>query len=144
MRCGHGWEEEYEIEHGRDDAGHPTVVYKARGIRVPSPLSQPHCSKCGGNVVRIMRPGRVDSARPDLHTGLSYDVPPAARRQTRERAPAAAKHPVGTGGRQRAGAEGGPGKAEGGARRAAVRARHRRRTHHWHLSDLLRLFRRRR
>ena len=43
MRCGHGWEQEYEIEHHMDGAGQEYVVYKANGLRVPSPLS-PSCA----------------------------------------------------------------------------------------------------
>ncbi|MGW0855987.1 hypothetical protein [Streptomyces sp. NPDC002690] len=59
MRCGHGWEQAYEIEHHVDGAGNTFVVYKADGERVPSPLSTPTCTNCGGHVVRIMRSGRV-------------------------------------------------------------------------------------
>ncbi|MEU3920634.1 hypothetical protein AB0E79_21680, partial [Streptomyces sp. NPDC029004] len=61
MRCGHGWEQEYEIEHHIDGAGQEYVVYKANGLRVPSPLSSPTCMNCGGHVVRIMRAGQVSS-----------------------------------------------------------------------------------
>ncbi|GEC09596.1 hypothetical protein SSP24_72510 [Streptomyces spinoverrucosus] len=63
MRCGHGWEQSYEIEHHVDGAGHEFVLYVADGRVVPSPLSQPTCARCGGHVVRIMRPGRVSAAR---------------------------------------------------------------------------------
>ncbi|MBV7699674.1 hypothetical protein [Streptomyces sp. TRM70350] len=63
MRCGHGWEQSYEIEHHVDGAGHEFVLYVADGRVVPSPLSRPTCAQCGGHVVRIMRPGRVSSAR---------------------------------------------------------------------------------
>ncbi|MCX5399057.1 hypothetical protein [Streptomyces sp. NBC_00102] len=59
MRCGHGWEQAYEIEHHVDGAGNTFVVYKADGEKVPSPLSTPTCTNCGGHVVRIMRSGRV-------------------------------------------------------------------------------------
>ena len=61
MRCGHGWEESYEIEHHVDISGHEFVIYKAGGLRVPSPLSSPSCPTCGGHVVRIMRSGQVSS-----------------------------------------------------------------------------------
>ncbi|MFI6371292.1 hypothetical protein [Streptomyces sp. NPDC050546] len=63
MRCGHGWEQSYEIEHHTDAAGHEFVLYVADGKVVPSPLSKPTCQNCDGHVVRIMRPGRVESAR---------------------------------------------------------------------------------
>ncbi|MFF3289050.1 hypothetical protein [Streptomyces sp. NPDC003023] len=63
MRCGHGWEQSYEIEHHVDPAGQEFVVYTSDGQRVPSPLSSPTCLNCGGHVVRIMREGRVSSVR---------------------------------------------------------------------------------
>ncbi|MFF7036969.1 hypothetical protein [Streptomyces griseus] len=59
MKCGYGWEQSYEIEHHVDVDGHAFVVYTADGERVPSPLSTPTCTNCGGHVVRIMRAGRV-------------------------------------------------------------------------------------
>ncbi|BFP54674.1 hypothetical protein SCMC78_44810 [Streptomyces sp. CMC78] len=59
MKCGYGWEQSYEIEHHVDVHGHAFVVYTAGGERVPSPLSTPTCTNCGGHVVRIMRAGRV-------------------------------------------------------------------------------------
>ncbi|GHH90612.1 hypothetical protein [Streptomyces capillispiralis] len=62
MRCGHGWEQAYEIEHHTDAGGHEFVMYVADGRVVPSPLSRPTCQNCDGHVVRIMRPGRVASA----------------------------------------------------------------------------------
>ncbi|GHH47437.1 hypothetical protein [Streptomyces candidus] len=61
MKCGHGWEQAYAIEHHTDGAGHPFVVYRANGERVPSPLSRPSCLNCGGTVVRIMRSGQVST-----------------------------------------------------------------------------------
>jgi hypothetical protein len=63
MKCGHGWEQAYEIEHHTDGSGHPFVVYRANGERVPSPLSRPSCLNCGGTVVRIMRSGQVASVQ---------------------------------------------------------------------------------
>jgi hypothetical protein len=63
MRCGHGWEQAYEIEHHVDASGNAFVMYKAGGVRVPSPLSTPSCMNCSGNVVRIMRSGQVSSAQ---------------------------------------------------------------------------------
>ncbi|MEU8505725.1 hypothetical protein AB0C40_13560 [Streptomyces brevispora] len=63
MRCGHGWEQAYEIEHHVDTSNNAFVVYKADGERVPSPLSTPTCTNCGGHVVRIMRAGRVSTVQ---------------------------------------------------------------------------------
>ncbi|WP_255950254.1 hypothetical protein [Streptomyces odontomachi] len=61
LRCGHGWEQSYEIEHRVDARGAEVVVYRAEGREVPSPLSRPTCGHCEGHVVRIMRPGRVST-----------------------------------------------------------------------------------
>ncbi|MGW2340278.1 hypothetical protein [Streptomyces sp. NPDC001661] len=66
MRCGHGWEQSYEIEHHVDGEGAEFVMYVVKGERVPSPLTRPTCLNCGGHVVRIMRSGRVSSARDAL------------------------------------------------------------------------------
>jgi len=63
MRCGHGWEQSYEIEHHTDAEGHEFVMYVAEGKVVPSPLSRPNCVNCDSHVVRIMRPGQVASVR---------------------------------------------------------------------------------
>ncbi|MEN8655745.1 hypothetical protein ABCR94_35530 [Streptomyces sp. 21So2-11] len=63
MRCGHGWEQAYEIKHHTDGSGRESVVYTADGLRVPSPLSRPLCVNCGGHVVRIMRSGQVSSVQ---------------------------------------------------------------------------------
>ncbi|MFJ4472746.1 hypothetical protein ACIP2X_35395 [Streptomyces sp. NPDC089424] len=63
MRCGHGWEQSYEIEHHVDGEGHEFVLYVADGRIVPSPLSRPGCQNCDGHLVRIMRAGQVSSAR---------------------------------------------------------------------------------
>ncbi|MEU8782088.1 hypothetical protein [Streptomyces sp. NPDC048637] len=59
MRCGHGWEQAYEIVHQVDGKGELHVVYYADGARVPSPLTCPTCLNCGSDVVRIMRSGQV-------------------------------------------------------------------------------------
>ncbi|WP_320779440.1 hypothetical protein [Streptomyces sp. CRN 30] len=67
MRCGSGWEQSYEIEHHTDAEGRPFVTYVAEGRVVPSPLSRPTCHNCDGHTVRIMRPGRVASAREAAH-----------------------------------------------------------------------------
>ncbi|MEU3738563.1 hypothetical protein AB0E78_15980 [Streptomyces sp. NPDC032198] len=61
MRCGHGWEQSYDIEHHVDGEGKEFVTYVANGQRVPSPLTRPTCLNCGGHVVRIMRAGQVSS-----------------------------------------------------------------------------------
>jgi hypothetical protein len=63
MRCGHGWEQSYEIQHHVDGKGKEFVVYTADGLHVPSPLSRPTCLNCDGHVVRIMRAGQVSSVR---------------------------------------------------------------------------------
>ncbi|MFI7019823.1 hypothetical protein [Streptomyces sp. NPDC050164] len=76
MRCGYGWEQSYEIEHHTDAAGHEFVLYVADGKIVPSPLSKPTCQNCDGHIVRIMRPGRVESARNAAHR--PGRVPPPA------------------------------------------------------------------
>ncbi|MEU5533135.1 hypothetical protein [Streptomyces sp. NPDC020362] len=67
MRCGHGWEQSYEIEHHTDADGHEFVQYVADGRVVPSPLSRPACQNCDGHVVRIMRAGQVESVRSAAH-----------------------------------------------------------------------------
>ncbi|MBT2505555.1 hypothetical protein J7I98_06490 [Streptomyces sp. ISL-98] len=74
MRCGHGWEQDYEIHHHVDGAGHEYVVYTADGERVPSPLSKPKCANCGYHVVRIMRPGKIQSIR-DMVRAAVVDAP---------------------------------------------------------------------
>ncbi|MFF9349510.1 hypothetical protein [Streptomyces sp. NPDC014734] len=63
MRCGYGWEQAYEIEHHVDGSHNPFIIYKADGEQVPSPLSRPTCTNCGGHVVRIMRAGRVSTVQ---------------------------------------------------------------------------------
>ncbi|MGZ0201527.1 hypothetical protein ACNFR7_15220 [Streptomyces sp. RM1] len=63
MRCGHGWEQSYAIEHHTDADGQEFVMYVADGRIVPSPLRRPSCQNCDGHVVRIMRAGQVSSVR---------------------------------------------------------------------------------
>jgi hypothetical protein len=75
MRCGHGWEQSYEIEHHMDTDGQEFVLYVADGRVVPSPLTRPTCANCDNHVVRIMRPGRVASVR-GATDGI-HRVPPA-------------------------------------------------------------------
>ncbi|MFF8645937.1 hypothetical protein [Streptomyces sp. NPDC015345] len=129
MRCGHGWEQSYEIEHHVDARGQEFVMYLADGQHVPSPLSRPTCLNCGGHVVRIMRAGQVSS------------VLDMMRRQ-REGGP-------GRGAGQVSGQAGEPAGATDSDVRAAgpgpvpVPAA-RGHEHHWHLSDLLHPFQHRR
>ncbi|MEU9089836.1 hypothetical protein ACIOEW_23225 [Streptomyces sp. NPDC087901] len=85
MRCGYGWEQAYEIEHHVDTSNHAFVVYKADGERVPSPLSTPTCTNCGGHVVRIMRAGRVSTVQQ-----LLQNRRPAAEADSEVRDPVAA------------------------------------------------------
>ncbi|WP_406451025.1 hypothetical protein OG782_14680 [Streptomyces sp. NBC_00876] len=80
MRCGYGWEQAYEIEHHVDASHNAFVVYKADGERVPSPLSTPTCTNCGGHVVRIMRAGRVSTVQ-----RLLQNRPAAADTDVQER-----------------------------------------------------------
>jgi len=75
MRCGHGWEQSYEIEHHVDADGREFVQYVVSGQVVPSPLSRPTCANCDNHVVRIMRPGRVASARDAAHRPRPVAVP---------------------------------------------------------------------
>ncbi|GAA3178437.1 MULTISPECIES: hypothetical protein [Streptomyces] len=63
LHCGHGWEERYEIRHTTDLAGRRRAVYYSGGARVPSPLSRSECPACNLGPLRILRPGRVESAR---------------------------------------------------------------------------------
>ncbi|MER5517911.1 hypothetical protein [Streptomyces sp. NPDC002763] len=114
MRCGHGWEQSYEIEHHTDAENHEFVMYVANGQVVPSPLSRPACQNCDGHVLRIMRAGQVSSVH-------------SAARQSSGR-------PVQQGGRDEVAGETGPAAAEAPAQ---VKAHH-----HWHLSDLLHPFQR--
>jgi len=57
--CGHGWEQEYEIQRRTGLDGRTHCVYLVGGARVPSPLTDPSCPGCGGSRIRIMRAGRV-------------------------------------------------------------------------------------
>ncbi|MGK5627140.1 hypothetical protein [Streptomyces sp. URMC 123] len=141
MRCGYGWEQDYEIEHHVDATGRAFVTYLADGRRVPSPLTRPTCQNCGGHLVRIMRSGQVSSVRTrrphtlgtvppagPVEAPVLLSAPPApsaAERRAARQAEKAARRAAGSGA-----AEGGKG-AEGA------------KDHHWHLSDLLHPFQRR-
>ncbi|MEU9346554.1 hypothetical protein AB0D74_35655 [Streptomyces sp. NPDC048278] len=115
MRCGHGWEQSYEIEHHTDADNHEFVKYVANGRVVPSPLSRPSCQNCDGQVLRIMRAGQVSSVRN------------AAQRSHRS---PAQDRPAGQAAAESGTAEATEASAEIGQ------------PHHWHLSDLLHPFQR--
>lgn len=121
MRCGHGWEQSYDIEHHLDAEGRPFVVYFADGQRVASPLTRPTCEACGAHVVRIMRPGRVSQVADALHLATRTAVPITGT-----------AGPVGNGG---SGVVEEPPHPDG-AEHDDVEHPH----HHWHLSDLLHPF----
>jgi hypothetical protein len=137
MRCGHGWEQSYEIEHHTDPAGGDFVVYKADGKRVPSPLSSPTCANCGGHVLRIMRAGRVSTVRTLM--GLGNDDSPGSAV-----GPAGPVVPVGPPAEgptaDRPTADGSTMDREAEAEAEAKRAEETPEDRHWHLSDLLHPF----
>jgi hypothetical protein len=140
MRCGHGWEQAYDIEHYVDGSGKNIVVYKADGIRVPSPLSSPTCQNCGGHVVRIMRSGQVSSVR-----ALMTEQYHPAKTSKAAKAGKAAKAARGEeGATASAGATGaaadGPGQDGPGQDGATGAVEPAGEHHHWHFSDLLHLF----
>ena len=110
MRCGHGWEQSYEIEHHVDAEGTEFVVYVANGRVVPSPLSRPTCLNCDNHVVRIMRAGQVSSVQESIHR---------MQRTEPRRKPQAAR-----------GADEVLGEPQAEPKEP----------HHWHLSDLLHPF----
>ncbi|WP_333738655.1 hypothetical protein [Streptomyces sp. IBSBF 2806] len=122
MRCGHGWEQSYEIEHHTDGDGHQFVLYVAEGRVVPSPLSRPACQNCDGHIVRIMRAGQVSSVRDAARPRKA--APPAG--------PVAAPTPA---------AEG-PSEARENDGSGGTGDRTEHADHHWHLSDLLHPFHR--
>ena len=64
LRCGHAWEGSYEIRHSLDGQGRVRADYYEKSIKVPSPLTANRCRVCCGCRIRILRPGRVRSARP--------------------------------------------------------------------------------
>ncbi|ROQ68410.1 hypothetical protein EDD93_2874 [Streptomyces sp. 840.1] len=125
MRCGHGWEQAYEIEHHVDASGHAFVVYKADGQRVPSPLSTPTCTNCGGHVVRIMRSGRVSTVQQLMQNRLPAGNHPAGT-------------PAGTPADDAGLADDARDRKAEAVAATAVPAGE----HHWHLADLLHPFHR--
>ncbi|MFD7092308.1 hypothetical protein ACFV94_31550 [Streptomyces sp. NPDC059896] len=152
MRCGHGWEQAYDIEHHVDGSGHNFVVYKSEGVRVASPLSSPNCANCGGHLVRIMRSGQVSSVRAlmaERHhpakgkrgaagKGIPAQAGEGIPAQAGEGIPAQAGEgiPAQAGEEITGGAAGAAPSGEVGATGADKAARQ----HHWHLSDLLHPF----
>jgi hypothetical protein len=124
MRCGHGWEQAYEIEHHVDASGHAFVMYKTAGERVPSPLSTPSCVNCSGSVVRIMRSGQVSSVQ-----DLMRHHEKKTRKVVEGRAQPEQTEPSEQTETQPGGASVAP--PEPGAE-----------PHHWHLSDLMHPFHR--
>ncbi|MFH8221662.1 hypothetical protein ACH4C2_17045 [Streptomyces sp. NPDC018057] len=125
MRCGHGWEQSYEIEHHTDADGGEFVLYVAEGRVVPSPLTRPTCKNCDGHVVRIMRAGRVSSAQSHLHERGHHH----RQQQAESVADSVAESAPGEEAADR--------KPDGGV--AGHGDGH---EHHWHLSDLLHPFHR--
>ncbi|SEC48047.1 hypothetical protein [Streptomyces melanosporofaciens] len=124
MKCGHGWERSYDIEHHVDGEGRAFVVYFTGGLRVPSPLTSPDCVNCGAHLVRIMRSGQVSSVLESARRGRPHTA----------RGPEA-----GTGAPDGAdGAEAGTGTGTDHAPENEGPAR--RRAHHWHLANLLHPF----
>ncbi|QXE36456.1 hypothetical protein KQY30_21690 [Streptomyces sp. GMY02] len=131
MRCGHGWEQAYDIEHHVDGSGQNYVVYKTDGARVPSPLSSPNCVNCGGHVVRIMRSGQVSSVRA-LMAGQLPGQATARSGRSGEAIPGGSAEQISAGSTRAASAPDGtaPGHDHG----------HHWNWGHWHLSDLLHPF----
>ncbi|MEU4203472.1 hypothetical protein AB0F64_26490 [Streptomyces sp. NPDC026294] len=121
MRCGHGWEQAYEITHHVDADGRAHCVYYADGERVPSPLTRPTCLNCGAHVVRIMRAGQVSMVSKAIAS--LYEQPSAG----------AAEGNAGAG----AGTVPQQGEHSGTSKNTADGHRER---HHWHLADLLHPF----
>ncbi|MCK1819461.1 hypothetical protein MTQ10_07525 [Streptomyces sp. XM83C] len=127
MRCGHGWEQSYEIEHHTDADGHDYVIYVTDGHVVPSPLRRPVCQNCDHHVVRIMRAGQVASVRAAAR-GTTRLVPPAGPVEV-PAVPSEAPEPRVSPEPSGPAAPAAAGNADG--------------HHHWHLSDLLHPFQRR-
>lgn len=110
IRCGHGWEQSFDIRHYLDGSGNEFVMYFADGVRVPSPLTRPTCLNCGGHKVRIMQAGQVSSILDLLHGNAEHS-----------RGAEATAEP----------------ESEAGPESTSAEPRER---HHWHLSDLLHPF----
>lgn len=63
LRCGHTWEQTYEIEHHLDRENKPFFLYYTDGERVPSPLATLTCLNCGEHTVRITGTARITAVR---------------------------------------------------------------------------------
>lgn len=96
MRCGHGWEQSYEIEHHLDAEGSEFVMYVANGQVVPSPLSRPSCLNCDSHVVRIMRAGQVSSVLDSMHRTPVRCRPARPTRPSRSPRPSPGSRTTGT------------------------------------------------
>ncbi|MFI6691773.1 hypothetical protein ACIBLA_08415 [Streptomyces sp. NPDC050433] len=145
MRCGHGWEQAYDIEHHTDASGQEYVVYKADGLRVPSPLSSPTCVNCGHHVVRIMRSGQVSSVHALSQQWNSSWTPRTPRTPKEPKAPKAPKAHKPHKAKPTKPAKPIPvtDEAGGAAVGAVAEGARGKQDHHWHLSDLLHPFHRR-
>jgi len=122
MRCGHGWEQSYEIEHHLDAEGAEFVMYVANGHVVPSPLSRPSCQNCDSHVVRIMRPGQVSS----VLNSMRHEHRPLPRRTEEALEEHVPEEHV-------------PEEPQASSAASAAPAGSKEH-HHWHLSDLLHPF----
>ncbi|MET9290514.1 hypothetical protein [Streptomyces sp. NPDC003077] len=137
MRCGHGWEQAYEITHHVDAEGRTHCVYHADGARVPSPLTRPVCLNCGGTLVRIMRAGQVSEVSAAM----------AGLHQRRDSSSRGKNGRGGRGGRGQGTQEAADGvdnasvpAQDGQARDVPAQDGAGKRDHHWHLADLLHPF----
>jgi hypothetical protein len=75
LRCGHTWEQTYDIEHHLDREHRPFILYYSDGARVPSPLSCLTCDNCGEHTVRIMSAGHASA----VLSAMATDRPPYTR-----------------------------------------------------------------
>ncbi|MEU6079024.1 hypothetical protein [Streptomyces sp. NPDC047108] len=129
MRCGHGWEQDYEIHHHVDAQGRVQVTYHANGRRVPSPLTRPTCQNCDGHVVRIMRSGQIPLAAAGLaEQGIAGPLLGSAAAARAQMEPPGTTRTGEPAGREGAVASGGGGEPET--------------VHRRHLSDLFHRFHR--
>ncbi|GGO88437.1 hypothetical protein [Wenjunlia tyrosinilytica] len=132
MRCGHLWEQSFEIEHHVDARGQTVVAYRCDGRHVPSPLTRPTCANCGGHLVRIMQAGAVNN--PLLHwPNISAS---ASRARSASGAGSAGGPRTGAGDAVRDDAGEGRGSRHGAQPRTQP-GRAREGGHHWHLPSFL-------
>ncbi|UQA94976.1 hypothetical protein [Streptomyces halobius] len=146
MRCGHGWEQSYEIEHQVDATGSMHVVYFAEGERVPSPLTRPICLNCGATVVRIMRSGQVSmvsKAIASMHQRQGNGHSKNHGEKRGEKGGEKYEENLGGSGekrREKSGEKPGELKPEASAGESTGSAEEGTECHRWHLSDLLHPF----